>query len=85
MFNPVTHYGYLLPNMYLFIEDIANPDSFVRSCRTWISLDITRFCKEHFSHYYCWVCVLVVCLYSCGRLLSVCEVAVVPYADAVVC
>ena len=33
---------YLLPNMYLFIADIANPDSFVCCCRTWISLDITR-------------------------------------------
>ena len=27
--NPVLPYGYLLPNMYLFIADIANPDSFV--------------------------------------------------------
>ena len=27
--NPVTPYGYPLPNMYLFIADIANPDSFV--------------------------------------------------------
>ena len=25
----VAPYGYLLPNMYLFITDIANPDSFV--------------------------------------------------------
>ena len=29
VFNPVTPYGYLLPNMYLFTADIANPDSFV--------------------------------------------------------
>ena len=29
VFNPVAHYGYLLPNMYLFIADIANTDSFV--------------------------------------------------------
>ena len=29
VFNLVTPYGYLLPNMYLFIADIANPDSFV--------------------------------------------------------
>ena len=29
VFNPDAHYGYLLPNMYLFIADIANPDSFV--------------------------------------------------------
>ena len=25
VFNPVAHYGYLLPNKYLFIADIANP------------------------------------------------------------
>ena len=24
--NPVAPYGYLLPNMYLFIADITNPD-----------------------------------------------------------
>ena len=29
MFNPVAHYGYLLPNMYLFIADIANTYLFV--------------------------------------------------------
>ena len=29
MFNPVAPYGYLLPNMDLFIADITNPDSFV--------------------------------------------------------
>ena len=29
MFNPVAPYGYLLPNMYLFLADITNPDSFV--------------------------------------------------------
>ena len=29
VFDTVTPYGYLLPNMYLFIADIANPDSFV--------------------------------------------------------
>ena len=29
VFNPVTPYGYLLPNMYLFIADIINPESFV--------------------------------------------------------
>ena len=28
MFNPVAPYGYLLPNMYLFMADIANPDFF---------------------------------------------------------
>ena len=29
VFNPVAPYGYLLPNMYLFIADIANQDSCV--------------------------------------------------------
>ena len=29
VFNPVASYGYLLPNMYLFIADSTNPDSFV--------------------------------------------------------
>ena len=29
LFNPVAPYGYLLPNMYLFIADITNPHSFV--------------------------------------------------------
>ena len=29
VFNPVTPYGYLLLNMYLFIADITNPESFV--------------------------------------------------------
>ena len=29
VFNPVAPYGYLLPNMHLFIADITNPDSFV--------------------------------------------------------
>ena len=46
VFNPVAPYGYLLPNMYSFIADIAYPDLFVCCYRTWINLDITRFCKE---------------------------------------
>ena len=29
VFNPIAPYGYLRPNMYLFIADITNPDSFV--------------------------------------------------------
>ena len=29
VFNPVAPYGYLLPNMHLFIADITNPDLFV--------------------------------------------------------
>ena len=47
MFNPVAAYGYLLPTVYLFMEDIANPDLFVCGCWTWIYLDITRFYDEH--------------------------------------
>ena len=29
VFNPVASYGYLFSNMYLFMADITNPDSFV--------------------------------------------------------
>ena len=32
VFNPVAPYGYLLPNMYLFIADITNPDSYTTFC-----------------------------------------------------
>ena len=46
VFNSVAHYGYLLPTVYLFMADIANPDLFVCSCRAWICLDITRFYEE---------------------------------------
>ena len=44
VFNPVVPYGYLIPNM--LIAGITNPDSCVCCCRTWISLDITRFCEK---------------------------------------
>ena len=46
MFNPVAHYGYLLPTVYLFMADISNTDLFMCGCRTWICLDITRFYEE---------------------------------------
>ena len=46
VFNPGAPYGYLVPNVYLFTADIANPDLFVCGCRTWICLDITRFYDE---------------------------------------
>ena len=46
VFNPVAPYGYLLSDMYLFMADITNPDFLVQSCRTWIGLDITRFCEQ---------------------------------------
>ena len=29
VFHPVAPHGYLLPNMYFFLSDITNPDSFV--------------------------------------------------------
>ena len=29
VFNPVAPYGYLLSDIYLFMADITNPDSFV--------------------------------------------------------
>ena len=47
MFNPVSPYRYLLPNLYLSGADIANPDSFPCGSRTWISLNIVRFYEEH--------------------------------------
>ena len=50
VFNPVAPYGYMLPNMYLFITDVANPDSFVLCCRTWIFLDITHFSGDSANH-----------------------------------
>ena len=46
VFNPVAPYGYLLPIVYLFMANIANPDLFVYCCRTWICLDITLFYEE---------------------------------------
>ena len=39
-------YRYLLPNVYLFVEDIANPDLFVCGCRTLVWLDSSRFYEE---------------------------------------
>ena len=32
MFNPVTTYGYLLPNVYLSVADIENLDLLACSC-----------------------------------------------------
>ena len=46
MFNTVLPYRYLLPTMYLFMTDIANPDLFVCCFQTWICIDITLFCDE---------------------------------------
>ena len=50
VFNPIAHYRYLHPNLYLSVADIANPDLCVCSSRTWISLDIARFYEEHVRH-----------------------------------
>ena len=48
-FNPVAPYRYLLPNLYLSVADIANPDLFACGSRTWISLDIARFLRNNVS------------------------------------
>ena len=37
MFIPVAPYRYLLPNLYLSVTDIANPDLFAFGSRTWIN------------------------------------------------
>ena len=44
-FNPVAPYRYLLPNLYLYVVDIAHPDLFACGSRIWISLDIARDCQ----------------------------------------
>ena len=49
-FNPVTPYRYLFPKLYLSVADIANPDLFACVCRTWISLDISRFMRSRTNH-----------------------------------
>ena len=47
VFNPLVPYGYLLPNMYLFLADITNPDLFVCVCLSDLNfLDITHFYDE---------------------------------------
>ena len=43
VFNAVAPYRWQFPTVYFFMADIANPDLFVCSCRTWFCLDITRF------------------------------------------
>ena len=37
----------LLPNLYLSVADIGNPDLFVCGSQTWVSLNITCFYEEH--------------------------------------
>ena len=54
VFNHVAPYRYLLPNLYLSVADIANPDLFACGSRTWIILDIARFYEEHASHGSAW-------------------------------
>ena len=44
--QPVADYRYMLPTVYLFVSDIANPDLFVCGCQTWICLDIILFYDE---------------------------------------
>ena len=40
-------FNYLLPNLYLSVTDIENPDLFACSSWTWISLNIARIYEEH--------------------------------------
>ena len=47
VFNHIAPYRYLLPNLYVSVADIANPDLFACGGRTWISLDIARFYGVH--------------------------------------
>ena len=49
MFIHIAPYRYLLPNLYLSVADIANPDLFACGSRTWISLNIPRFYEENFQ------------------------------------
>ena len=44
---PSVQSSWTLSNLYLSVADIANPDLFACSSRTWISLDIARFYEEH--------------------------------------
>ena len=48
MFNPVAPYGYLLPNMYLFIADITNP--FVGRCSPGLVSTSPAFVRSSASH-----------------------------------
>ena len=50
MFNYVASYRYLLPNLYLSVADIVNPDLFVCVCRTWISSTSPAFLRSSSSH-----------------------------------
>ena len=50
MCNPVSPYRCLLPNLYLYVADIANPDLFVCGSPTWISLDLAAFMRCIASH-----------------------------------
>ena len=47
MFNPVAHYGYLIPNVYLFMADITNPDLFVGPGVVSTSLAFMRSSASH--------------------------------------
>ena len=50
VFNPVAPYRYLLPNLYLSVADIANPDLFACGSRTWISPTSPAFMRSIVSH-----------------------------------
>ena len=67
MLIPVALYRYLLPNLYLSVADIANPDLFVCGSRTWTTVTAApRVCcvvwspfaevisSVHRVQYLCW-------------------------------
>ena len=55
VFNPVAPYGYMLSNMYLFIADITNPDSFVYVVGPGLVSTSPAFVRSSTSHLaYAW-------------------------------
>ena len=50
VFNPVAPYGYLLPNMYLFIADITNPDCLFEVVGSGLVSTSPAFVRSSASH-----------------------------------
>ena len=50
LFNHVAHYGYLFPNTYLFIADIANPDSLFEVVGPGLVSTAPTFVRSRASH-----------------------------------
>ena len=76
MFNYVAPSRYILPNLYLSVVDIANPNLLGCGCRTWISLDIALFYEDSASHPLLWA----------GGVDTICQTAVTapPFVGCVV-